>query len=240
MSGTPAKQVRKASVKRYRMALQILAALKPKSTQAKNPPLSLELAQELARLQRLEQIAASRGCNLAAARLREDIVRALKRISGSVYQSLDAIGENSKPAFGCSALDIVNDLKALERDFADVELDLKNQTISVTTEPIELDGTYFGEFQVVLELRYLGESHPYHVIAKDPQTAAASDLTTHPHVQGESLCEGDGGQPIKHALAGGRIHDFFRVVHQILQTYNASSAYTLLSNSIRKNSIVVG
>jgi hypothetical protein len=51
----------------------------------------------------------------------------------------------------------------------------------------------------------------------------------HPHVQGNQLCEGDGRAPIRQALAEGRLFDFFLLVRQVLQTYNAGSAYVCLT-----------
>ncbi len=51
----------------------------------------------------------------------------------------------------------------------------------------------------------------------------------HPHVRGETLCEGEGMRSIASALRSGRLLDFFEIVRRILQTYNAGSAYVQLA-----------
>lgn len=175
-------------------------------------------------------MAESRGWQLAADRVDREYARTLKLLSESVYQSLDTLAKNAEPACRCSLPEIIGDLAALDTDFESVELGVKNGTVSVTTEPIELEGVLLGPFKIELSLRYLGQSHAYRVIATEPQSAATCDSTTHPHVQSETLCEGEGYQAIKHALADGRIHDFFVIVRQILQTYNANSAYISIND----------
>ena len=57
------------------------------------------------------------------------------------------------------------------------------------------------------------------MIALDPSPAASNSETTHPHVQTNQLCEGDGRSAIRHAMREGRLLDFFVLVRQILQTY---------------------
>ena len=69
------------------------------------------------------------------------------------------------------------------------------------------------------------DHQPYRVVARDPNPAARNDSVTHPHVQDEMLCEGDGRSAIRAALAQGRIFDFFLLVSQVLHTYARGSAY---------------
>jgi hypothetical protein len=124
---------------------------------------------------------------------------------------------------------IVADLTALEGEFESARIDLKEGTITVETEPIELDNLWLGPFDICLWWERLGVRRAYEVIAKDPQRPAKDDSVTHPHVQDRQLCEGDATLPIKAALAEGRLFDFFLLVRQTLQTYNSSSPYVQIS-----------
>ena len=104
--------------------------------------------------------------------------------------------------------------------------------LSVVTEPIILEGMDLGRFEIALDV----EGDPrriwgsYEVIALDPSPAASNPETTHPHVQTNQLCEGDGRSAIRRALREGRLLDFFVLVRQILRTYNAASAYVSLEH----------
>ena len=70
----------------------------------------------------------------------------------------------------------------------------------------------------------------YRVVALDPHPAARSDDVTHPHVQDEQLCEGEGRSAIRAALAECRLYDFFLLVSQVLHTYGRGSAYVELDD----------
>jgi len=121
--------------------------------------------------------------------------------------------------------EIYRDLVALEEDFGAVTYSKKYQRLSVTTEPITLEGHYLGPFQIELSLRELLPHPFYSVSAEDPQPSSRNAEVPHPHVQGEQLCEGEGTMPIRAAVREGRLHDFFLIVASILRTYNPSSAY---------------
>lgn len=69
----------------------------------------------------------------------------------------------------------------------------------------------------------------YTVVAVTPNPCEKDDRTVHPHVHDESLCEGEGEAAIGKALSQVRLLDFFVLVHQILQTDNAGSAYARLN-----------
>jgi hypothetical protein len=88
-----------------------------------------------------------------------------------------------------------------------------------------------GRFEIVLPWQGMATRWaPYSVLALDPRPATANSEVTHPHVQDERLCEGDGAAAVRAALVSGRLLDFFTVVAQILATYNAGSAYVTLEN----------
>ena len=124
---------------------------------------------------------------------------------------------------------IVADLMALESEFESAQIDLKEGTVTVQTEPIELESLWLGPFDVRLWWERLNVRRAYEVIATDPQRSSKDDSVTHPHVQDRLLCEGDATLPIKAALAEGRLFDFFLLVRQTLQTYNSSSPYVRIS-----------
>ena len=129
-----------------------------------------------------------------------------------------------------SASDIYRDILALYEEFEEVEIDLDEHTLSVTTDRIVLEYVRLGAFEIKLDWRRLGDSQPYRVVALDPNPAAKNDDVTHPHVQDEQLCEGEGRTAIRAALAEGRLHDFFLLVSQLLHTYGQGSAYVELPN----------
>ena len=125
--------------------------------------------------------------------------------------------------------EIYDDLAALQEEFEEVDCDFDAGTISVTTESITLHDIYLGPFQIRLDWRDLAGRSPYRVIALDPRPAAINEAVTHPHVQDERLCEGDGREAIEIALAQGRLGDFFLIVYQLLRTYAQGQAYVELS-----------
>jgi hypothetical protein len=95
-----------------------------------------------------------------------------------------------------------------------------------------LDGVYLGPFEIHLDWSNLQDGHPnnYRVIAMDAHPAAANDNVTHPHVQDEAVCEGEGRQTIRSAIEQGRLLDFFVIVANLLRTYNSGSPYVSLAD----------
>lgn len=51
----------------------------------------------------------------------------------------------------------------------------------------------------------------------------------HPHVSLQSLCIGEGALISQEALLQGRLEDFFRIIHAVLNTYNKESPHEALS-----------
>ena len=181
-------------------------------------------------LRRKLRKARSKNFSLAAARVADDLERALYGAS----QHLTTLAATSRK-YSISARiptlkELYGEVRGLFTEFDAVDYDLKRRQIIVTTEPIELEYVYLGEFEVRLDLNELGKAHPYEIIAKDPHTAAADESPPHPHVRNNRLCEGDGAVPIRRALESGRLADFFQIVTQILHTYNSGSAYAQLED----------
>ena len=125
---------------------------------------------------------------------------------------------------------LYEELVATRDEFTDFEFDLRKNTLSVTTDDIQLEGIELGRFRIQLDIPDLSRgSHCYSVIALSPNRAASRDDATHPHVVDHELCEGEGALPLRMALRDGRLGDFFVIVDRILQTYNSSSAYVSLN-----------
>ena len=139
-------------------------------------------------------------------------------------------GELAYRSRGIAPVDeIWRDLLALHDDFDEVEYHSKEQCLTVTTSSIILEDVDLGRFKIVLSWARPHEWMSYRVVAVDPNPCEKDDRTTHPHVHDESLCEGEGEAAIEKALSQVRLHDFFVLVHQVLQTYNAGSAYARLN-----------
>ena len=183
-------------------------------------------------LQRQIDTARQRGWHGAAKRLREDLAFAVsdfRRQLDDMHRRLE--DANRTPCQNVSAADVYRDLVALKNEFEEVDIDLEEKELSVTTDSITLDGIFLGPFQIRLEWQHIGQSsQPYRVVALDPHPAAKSDEITHPHVQDERLCEGDGRAAIAAALAEGRLFDFFLLVSQLLHNYGRGSAYVELDH----------
>ncbi len=128
---------------------------------------------------------------------------------------------------------LVEELTQLEQEFGRIECNLKKLTLSVFTEPVELEGIYLGDFEIRLEIASLHELRDcgiFRIAALDPHPAAGNEGVTHPHVNDEYLCAGDAGNSLLQALAAGRICDAFLLIKSVLQTYNPLSPYVALSD----------
>jgi hypothetical protein len=136
-----------------------------------------------------------------------------------------------KPRLPATVSAIYRDLLALSREFEHVEVDLSTREVAVTTDPIVLDDVFLGDFEIRLSWDDIGDiRQPYRVIARDPHPSAKRSDVTHPHVQDEHLCEGEGSPAIAAALTERRIFDFFLLVDQVLHTYGRGSTYVELSD----------
>lgn len=76
--------------------------------------------------------------------------------------------------------------------FEDFDFDLKEGTLSVSTESIELEGQYLGSFCITLNFKqeYTSTSPaPYVVQASDPSCPEGRSHITHPHVMNDHFIE---------------------------------------------------
>ncbi len=168
-----------------------------------------------------------RGWQVAQAACRERFYRQLGDLGRQLDASIDELA-HAPAARPATALEIYDDLCALETEFAGLRIDLQARELAVTTEPIILEGVPLGAFEIVLPWSESVGPQSYQVVALDPNPAATNEAVTHPHVSDDQLCEGEGQAAIRHALAAGRLFDFFTVVGRALATYNESSAYVPL------------
>lgn len=160
----------------------------------------------------------------------ETCTNRIDRLLADVSYSIQKIKQfTAKESIKIPALKAIFDaLNQLQDEFARIEFGNDEDSISVITEPIELEGIYLGPFEIKLHLDKLSELYkdsPYYCIALDPNPSATNEEVTHPHVSNEKLCEGDGHAAITAALEQGRLVDFFTMVKSILNTYNPDSPY---------------
>jgi len=215
-----------------RMAIAIHEQLHLKAASAKYVALPEATWQQCDTLNRKLQKAHQRGWLLAAKRMELDLRSAVERLRVEIVELDRQVQSPSSEDHKASVSDIYADLTALHEEFEDVSIDRRGRSLSVTTESIELDSVYLGSFEIRLDWSDLLRGHPYdyRVIAVDPNPAAANESVTHPHVQDEGVCEGDGHQPIRKALEQGRLLDFFMIVANLLRTYNSGSPFVSLSD----------
>ena len=183
------------------------------------------------RLLRQTRTARDRGWRLASQRKGREAAVMLSRLLEQLGSINQLYRHDNRATPKTSIVDIYSDLLALSEEFSAMACDRQSKTLSVTTEPIELQEVYLGPFGVRLNWSEVGqaESPQYRVVALDPHPAATDDSITHPHVQDEIVCEGEGRSAIRRALAECRLFDFFTIVVNLLHTYGASSPYVPLS-----------
>jgi hypothetical protein len=188
---------------------------------------------ELDALRRKLHVARSRGWQAAAGRILEGITRVAYDVqyhNSNLQQAAD-----TRRATVPSVRELLAELRQLQDEFPCVGYGNQagERALTVEIEPVELEGVYLGPFRIRLDISRLGEGQAnsvFRVLALDPQAAASNDMVTHPHVSDERLCMGDATNPIRQALADGRICDFFLLVRGVLTTYNPSSPYVSLDN----------
>jgi hypothetical protein len=218
---------------RHKVLLRTAERISAHVQQLRAAPLSVELPEEdwnySERLLRQLDVCHERDWRHAAALLEDRLRRGLERCCERFQEITRQVSEHGSPLFVQRTRDIVDDLVSLADEFEGVSVDGENRSVSVTTESIVVEEINLGPFEIRLHWDRIGDRRSYRVIALNPNPAGESSDTTHPHVKGEQLCEGDGRQAIDNALRGGRLLDFFHLVGRILETYNAGSAYVALS-----------
>lgn len=194
-----------------------------------NPTLPERLLDECGQLMSLTEKARQRGYIAAALQMKSRTATAIRRVT-TTLENLERQLSQTPVRTPPSIRDILSDLESLAGEFDDVSVNMPRHSISVTTDEVILEGVDLGRFEIILDWSLIQGIGAYEVIAVDDCAAATDCDTTHPHVQCNSLCEGEGKAPIRAALDDGRLFDFFVLVRQILHTYNPSSAYVQLED----------
>ena len=216
-------------------ALRAAVAIHEQMVEDKRHDVSLYLPEyswyRVQRLQRQIELARQHHWRRAVAHLTEDLASTLGDCRLEVESALRALQSRPTKRPVSSASDIYRDILALSDEFEDVKIDMDAHELSVTTDCIELEHVTLGDFRIRLDWQLIDNSaQPYRIVALDPNPAATRSDVTHPHIQDEQLCEGEGRAAIRAALAGCRLHDFFMLVSQLLHTYGRGSGYVELDN----------
>ena len=166
----------------------------------------------------------------AAATLQEQLAHTLRQLPyglTEIEKAQQAI-RGKLPRLG----DIYLELKQTQEEFCQLRYDHGQVTIGVTTDPIELEGIYLGEFEICLHIAALSDTRetPYSIHALDPHPAASNEVVTHPHVSDGRMCAGDATATIRNALASGRVFDFFCLARSVLLAYNPGSPFVSLDD----------
>ncbi len=132
-----------------------------------------------------------------------------------------------------SLRDLYGEILQLQQEFDGIRYSCEKSYLAVTTEQIELQGVYLGEFEIALDISQLPRergSGTFIVRAKDPHPAASNSGVTHPHVNNEEICSGDASAAIRAALCDGRVCDAFMLMRSVLLVYNPGSPHVSLEN----------
>ena len=172
-----------------RLAVAIHEQLKAEQSKSVNVELPATTWQQSEILFRRMRRAHQHGWQLAAQRLQRDLRDMLRRLHGEVI-AIDRMLEPQHDERRATSIgDIHADVVALREEFDEVSFDQRGRTISVTTEPIELEGVYLGPFEIRLEWGNLpeGHSHSYRVIALVVRTKIEFDSRTDTHLSQVSV-----------------------------------------------------
>ncbi len=215
--------------RRWRAACRIAAVLALQQPSGVSLVLPQPGWQTLQMLQRQQVQALERGWQAAAAAIQDRWQQQFRWwLTALELRGQDVM--TSRASRPVSVATITAELAALEDEFPAVELDLQTSTVAVTTADITLDDVPLGPFQLVWNWSRSGRSGELRVVAQAPCRPAGRSDVTHPHVLDEALCVGEAREPLARALQSGRLGDYFLILRQVLETYNARSAYVALSD----------
>lgn len=134
--------------------------------------------------------------------------------------------------------DVLAEFKQIEDEFGAITIDLPSRTLSVTTEPIILEGYNFGEFRLSIDWKKLSRAQSaIEVTALTPHPAQKKPDVHHPHVRHNEICMGNGEEPIGDALIEGRLAEALMMLQSILLTYNAESPYAPIEEWVEPEDI---
>ncbi|EMI44903.1 hypothetical protein [Rhodopirellula sp. SWK7] len=213
----------------YRAAVDILQSIQGLPTPKPMTALD-ESVDQCRRWRRRLELATARNWQAAAKDAADRLRGALDILRMRSTHTIDDLTRRTRPHLEPTATSVYRDIEGLRGEFENVTIDRAKQRVTVQTSNISLEFVELGSFEICLNWKFIKESSPYDVLAVEPNCPSSNDSVTHPHVQGESLCEGEGADAIRRALDEGRIYDFFCIVDHILRNYNADSAYVQIED----------
>lgn len=215
-----------------RLARQLEATWKPKREPHTRPERAWQAIHDRLTLaeatnRRLRRAAAMRLAG-AAAFLRSELRTQLQGLGRGVDELREACDEPAAvPPDRC---EWVRELRHLESEFGTTTVLWPKKVIRVVTEPIELDGVSLGPFAI--EFHWAGGAdsgvRAFEARALQPNPPPGRSDVTHPHVEDDILCMGEGKDALEQAVADGRLVDAFQIMHSGLTSYNPHSAYVPL------------
>ena len=218
----------------HKDALRAAGVIREQIAQRRQDAGSLQLPKrpwaEMQRLVQLIERSQERQWHGAARRLTAEFLHQVDFCHCRLLELLAALRQQAASPTVPAQAEIYREIVALQNEFDEVEVEPKTGEIRVIVGPIVLEEFHLGRFEIHLDWESSGSASPYRVVALAPYPAGSNSSVTHPHVQDERLCEGDGRLAIRAALAEGRICDFFLLVSQILATYARGSAYVELDD----------
>jgi len=170
----------------------------------------------------LRNKAMSNNLGLASSKIEEKINTAITRILDIVSDYKKRL-EFEKESFDSKYY--LAELTACNNTFK--SLVYEDGYLIVTTSPITLENIGLGRFEVRVAVNLI-DSSPNSFLtinALEPNYAGGGENYPHPHVDGDSLCMGEGYSLICDAAQQGRIEDVFNLAINILSNYNRDSPY---------------
>jgi hypothetical protein len=173
--------------------------------------------------------AQARSLSLVLPSLKEDLLGCVRLVRDAANEARQSLAEPA-PAVP-SVATLAAELQQVDAEFTGLRIKWREKVLSVTTEPITLEGVDLGAFEIQLcwkRLAHFSGSHCFDIVAVDPNRSAADDLVTHPHVKDQELCAGKATTALQKALKDGRLADAFHLIRSVLSHYNARSAHVPL------------
>lgn len=181
----------------YRVAAEIAERLVPAAKREPSIVALTEAISQCNRWQRRVEIAAARRWRHAQRDATHRLRRSIEELRTRAQQILGQLEGQPVTAIEPSVSFVFHDLRSLRDEFESVAVDWKTRRLTVRTSKIVLDGIRLGGFEIRLCWENLPDASPYSIVAVDANPARADDSTTHPHVQNERLCEGEGASVIR-------------------------------------------
>jgi len=222
----PARLVRIAGM--IRRQLQVMQTCRMAKT-AGQTDLIVDRLERIVRSRAALKKAVARNWPATARRMVRQTAVALRDLPD--YITVAQRGIKASQASVPSLRDLYGEIIQLRREFGGITCRCKDSHLAVTTEAIELNRVYLGEFEIILDINRLPRecgSDTFIVRALDPHPAASNHGVTHPHVSDEQICPGDASAAIRGALCNGRVCDAFMLMRSVLLVYNPGSPHVSL------------